>query len=174
MHKLADFEAVAGKAVQDRDYLLGLILACVRDERLFAQAGFDSFASYLNARKQTYGFGVRQAERLIRGHRLLKLLRKHKCKPTSERQVGTFALPLCARQVSLTLTHGMPRVGQRSDLSRCLRCSPDLGQSSCNSSGERLAAARGYRQRGLEAAYSAASCSLVQQLLPLAHSSLFS
>lgn len=97
MDPLAEMEAVARRACRDRDLTLGLVLTRIKQRRLYLLVGSASVWDYVARRRQVYGFGRRQAERLVRCYSVLRLLQDQAERPTHERQ----ARPVCNRYNAL-------------------------------------------------------------------------
>lgn len=85
--RLLHLETCASEAGTDKDLAVGAALLCIKTERLFLLEGFASFWEYVEGKRSVFGVGRRHAERLMRGHAVLHLLRCHPVRPTTERQV---------------------------------------------------------------------------------------
>jgi hypothetical protein len=65
----------------------GASLININDKKLYKNAGAQSFTQYIE-RKQDFGFGPRQALRLLAATRLVRAFPPSVALPTSERQVS--------------------------------------------------------------------------------------
>lgn len=85
--ELYNQERLVKEARNEGDLALAAILVCIKQERLYACSGYQSFGAYIDDRYDLFGFRSRHAERLVSGHRVLALLRGYCPAPSCERQV---------------------------------------------------------------------------------------
>ena len=104
MQEVRQLEAQASRAGTERDLILGSILICLKQRKLFLHAGYETLWSYLAHKKHIYGFGKRQAERIMRGYSVLQLLQDHIVRPTRERQASDPPLSLLS-SLQVPLAH---------------------------------------------------------------------
>ena len=85
--RLNHWEQAAREAGLDKDLTVGAASICIKQERLYLLKGFTCFWDYVAEKHGAFRVGRRQAERLMRGHAVLDLLRDQPSRLTRERQV---------------------------------------------------------------------------------------
>ncbi len=85
LDKLRTIESKANKVSSAILTKQGRYLVKIKDKQLFKAKGFDTFCQYMNASKHVFGFGHKQAKRIMAARAVCELLSMHDVVPTSER-----------------------------------------------------------------------------------------
>ena len=114
-------QLIEGSSLKQNFLRIGQALVTVNDRRLYKKAGCSSFTQYIE-QKSDFGFGPRQALRLLAATRLVRNFPPTIALPTSERQVSSLLLhtfvPGCQgagvpQRVASTVHHGSLDVALR-------------------------------------------------------------